>query len=232
MIIKHTELTTGGNVKYGSLSTSYRRRRLDKDLTEACSSLQGLVLELGGGWQDRRGAFRPPQSSVLRWLCANITPAVAPDIVADAARIPLCGASVDAVICTEVLEHVISPEMVLAETSRLLRPGGHLIVSMPFMARVHGAPVDYQRFTAEKLTMLLTAVGFHDVSIRPQGFYFTVLADMVRGGLAELRSKLLRRVLALFMVPILDLLTRREIQAVPSAFVAGHVSGYFIIARK
>lgn len=219
-------------MKRGILSTSYRRRLLDKDLTETCASLQGLVLDLGGEWQYQRGTFRPPQRTDLRWICINIEPDVAPDVIADVACVPLVDSCADAVVCTEILEHVLSPETVLAEAHRLLQPGGQLILSMPFLCPVHADPHDYQRYTGTKLMSLLTEAELCQVNIRPQGLYFTVLADMVRGVLARLQPTLVRWILALFVVPSLDWLTRREARVVPSAFVASHVSGYFIIAHK
>ena len=145
---------------------------------------------------------------------------------------PLVDACADAIVCTEVLEHVRCPERVISEAYRLLRPGGQLIASIPFMAPVHADPYDCQRYTGTKLTSLLTEAELCQVNIRPQGLYFTVLADMVRGVLARLQPTLVRWILALFIVPSLDWLTRREARVAPSAFVASHVSCYFIIAHK
>lgn len=215
-----------------TLSTSFRRRLLDRDLAKATASLDGLVVDLGGTRRNRRGDFRPPQRPRLRWLYINIDPSVAPDIVADAACVPLSAACADTVVCTEVLEHVPDPRRVLAEAGRLLRPGGRLIASMPFMSRVHAAPSDYQRYTTFKLEQLLDEAGFVAVDIHAQGLYFTVLAEMIRGGLARLRPVLLRWSLALLVMPVLHWLTGREAQATPGGLIANYPAGYFVLARR
>lgn len=82
-----------------------------------------------------------------------------PDIFADASRLPLHDASIDTVILLEVLEHLRHPAQVLSEIARVLRPGGHLLLTMPFLYPVHDAPHDYQRYTCHGLARELEAAG-------------------------------------------------------------------------
>lgn len=70
-----------------------------------------------------------------------------PDVFADGATLPFADGVIDVVTCFEVLEHVRSPEAVLSEIARVLRPGGVAYLSMPFAYPVHDAPHDYQRWT-------------------------------------------------------------------------------------
>ena len=214
------------------MGTSYRRRLLDRHLAQACANLQGTVLDLGGGWLNRRGTFRPPQRRDLRWICVNLNPRAAPDVVGDVMCVPLTDGCADTVVCTEVMEHVYDPGQLLREATRVLQPGGQLIASIPFMSRIHADPHDYQRYTATKLRNLLSGEGFRRLNIQAQGLYLTVLADMVRGGLARTRPALVRWTLSLLVIPVLNLLIHCEERAAPSAFIASHVAGYFIIAQK
>ncbi len=62
------------------------------------------------------------------------------DIVSDILSIPVPDASFDAVLCTEVLEHVADPVRVVGELARVLRPSGKLIVTAPFASYTHIAP--------------------------------------------------------------------------------------------
>ena len=68
--------------------------------------------------------------SLLAKARARLGPA-APLVRADAGRLPFASASFDRVFCSEVLEHVLHPEQVIAELRRLLRPGGWAVVSIP-----------------------------------------------------------------------------------------------------
>lgn len=65
------------------------------------------------------------------------------DIVSDIATIPAEDASFDAILCSEVFEHLPDPLQALREFSRLLKPGGKLIITAPFASLVHFAPYHY-----------------------------------------------------------------------------------------
>lgn len=88
-----------------------------------------------------------------------------PDIFADASQLPLRDASVDTVILLEVLEHLRQPAQALSEIARVLRPGGTLLLTMPFLYPVHDAPHDYQRLTRYGLVRDAEEAGFRVDSI-------------------------------------------------------------------
>ena len=65
------------------------------------------------------------------------------DLVSDITAIPAPDASFDAIVCSEVLEHVPEPTHALDEFARLLKPSGKLILTAPFASLVHMAPYHY-----------------------------------------------------------------------------------------
>jgi SAM-dependent methyltransferase len=82
-----------------------------------------------------------------------------PDIFGDAASLPFADGSIDCVVLLEVLEHLEHPRRALEEIARVLKPGGRLLLSMPFLYPIHDAPHDFQRYTTHGLAREISAVG-------------------------------------------------------------------------
>jgi glycosyltransferase involved in cell wall biosynthesis/SAM-dependent methyltransferase len=79
------------------------------------------------------------------------------DTLASAEDLPFDDAVFDAVVMTEVLEHCPDPGAALTEVARVLRPGGRVFLTTPFMRPLHEMPHDYFRYTPSALREL--AVG-------------------------------------------------------------------------
>ncbi|MCI5064513.1 methyltransferase domain-containing protein [bacterium] len=114
------------------------------------------------------------------------------DLVSDITEIPLEDESVDAILCSEVLEHVPEPSHALDEFSRLLRPGGTLILTAPFGSLVHQAPYHFcsgfSRFWYEEH---LPARGLAIEEMTPNGDWFGVLRqEVARLGSFERQRKM------------------------------------------
>ncbi len=73
------------------------------------------------------------------------------------------------VICDQVLEHVVDPFRAAQTLGDLCTPGGHVVVGVPFLVRVHPAPTDYWRFTADGLRIVLEKAGLDVVETRSWG---------------------------------------------------------------
>jgi SAM-dependent methyltransferase len=103
------------------------------------------------------------------------------DIVSDITAVPEPDASFDAVLCTEVLEHVPEPLKAFQEFSRLLKPGGYLILTAPFCSLTHYAPYHfYSGFNSYFYKNFLPKHGFAILELTKNGNYFDYLAQEVR----------------------------------------------------
>lgn len=103
------------------------------------------------------------------------------DIVCDILDIPEPDASFDAVLCTEVLEHLPDPVRALDEMARLLRPGGMFIITAPFWSLTHFAPYHYATgFNRYFYELHLERLEFDIVEITPNGNFFECVGQEVR----------------------------------------------------
>jgi SAM-dependent methyltransferase len=103
------------------------------------------------------------------------------DIVSDILDIPEPDASFDAVLCTEVLEHLPDPVRALDEMARLLRPGGMFIITAPFWSLTHFAPYHYATgFNRYFYEFHLGRLGFDIVEITPNGNFFECVGQELR----------------------------------------------------
>ena len=75
----------------------------------------------------------------------------------------------DVVICEQVLEHVTDPWKATRALAGLCRPGGHVIISTPFMLRVHANPIDNWRFTPNGLSEVVRSAGLEPVAVSSWG---------------------------------------------------------------
>jgi SAM-dependent methyltransferase len=79
------------------------------------------------------------------------------DFVIDYAKLwPLEDHTFDVVLCTQVMEHAVDIELILGKITQVLKRGGTLIVSTPFIYNEHGSPDDYRRFSIHGLKQLLS----------------------------------------------------------------------------
>ncbi len=103
------------------------------------------------------------------------------DLVCDIVDIPEPDASFDAILCSEVFEHLPDPLKALAEFERLLRPGGKLIVTAPFASLVHFAPYHYATgFSRYWYQCHLPQANFEILELSANGDWFSYLLQEIR----------------------------------------------------
>lgn len=110
------------------------------------------------------------------------------DYVCDATAIPVPDGSFDAVLCTEVLEHVPDPAAVLRELGRILKADGVLFLTAPLGSGLHHQPHHYYGgFTPHFYRRFLEEAGFTIASISPNGGFFRFVAQEVNraGGILQ-----------------------------------------------
>lgn len=168
----------------------------------------------------------PPDGSILDYGCAELpyrsffpgdARYVAADLpgnphatleLADDGTVPVASASFDAVLSTQVLEHVTDPALYLDECFRVLRPGGRLLLSTHGTFVYHPDPDDYWRWTCAGLQRIVRDAGFDVVrfdgiiGLLPTGL------QLVQDAIYWQLPRLLRAPFALFMQAVIALTDR------------------------
>lgn len=151
------------------------------------------------------------------------------DIVSDITRIPLNDATVDHILCVEVLEHVPQPLLALREFHRLLRIGGSALITVPFNSQYHQDPFFfYSGFSSHWFRYVAEHYGFSVVQMVPNGNYYELLAQEVLV-IGTLRSGVLRVIYPLVAFPFLMILKLFDSFAIPAPKAP---FGYFVELRK
>jgi SAM-dependent methyltransferase len=192
--------------------------------------LRGRLLDNGCGNQPFRGWYEPHVSEIV---ALDALPDNGADVVSFADRLPFGDEVFDTVLVTEVLEHVEDAERAISEMFRVLRPGGHALVTVPYLYPTHEAPYDFRRFTHFGLADVLRRHGFEVLDLKAKGGPGVMLAHYVvlaaSQGLGGRRLGLLRRAIA---APQEAFVRRRTLSREPSGR-AGIISlGYMAAARK
>jgi SAM-dependent methyltransferase len=104
-------------------------------------------------------------------------------------NIPIRSDCYELVFCSQTLEHVPEPKIVLMELNRVLKPGGQLWLTAPLFYPEHEIPYDFYRYTRFGLTHLIQAAGFEIESIEWLEGYFGTFAYQLKEAVRVLPMK-------------------------------------------
>ena len=189
-----------------------------------------VIFDIGSKEVKAGYAFGTPPSGA-KIVCVDIQAGPGVDLVADAHDLHMVpDNSVDFVSTVSVLEHVRYPQRVVAEIFRILKPGGTVYVSVPFVFPYHADPDDFYRFSHRGVSILCEAFdrvdsGFnrgpastmHHLLVH----FLALLFSFNTRGLYAMNLYILRWLL--FWVKYLDKFLARH----PMAYVI-HAGAYFI----
>jgi SAM-dependent methyltransferase len=151
----------------------------------ARETMTGKVVDLGG---DRRSGYHALIRGEKRVEVVNIMKDAGPDHVFDLEEMfPLASSVYDGVLSMNILEHIYRYQQFLSECVRILKPGGSILLAVPFAMQVHPSPRDHFRYTGETLERIFAETGFRDVRVIPVGKGpFTAAAQLAHNPLAKI----------------------------------------------
>jgi SAM-dependent methyltransferase len=145
--------------------------------------------------------------------------------------LPLADDAFDTVLLSDVLEHIPTPQRLMDEIARVLKPGGKLILNVPFLYWLHETPHDFHRYTEFALRRLAESARLDVVVLEPFGGPLEVIADIAAKrlvrvpGVGGLLSQGVQSVCRVWVACLRAVGRRRPV-------VAKFPSGYFLVAQK
>lgn len=148
----------------------FSKRFLNQQIKNHSKILSGNLLDVGCGAGPYKQYFT--QSNYIGLDYPNydkdIPPNNALNIAGNVMFLPFKDGSFDGLICTQVLEHVPKPWEAVVQMGRVLKPGGKLLLTVPFFYPLHDEPYDYFRFTSHGVGQLISEAGFKILESIPQ----------------------------------------------------------------
>jgi SAM-dependent methyltransferase len=111
------------------------------------------------------------------------------DVFADLNKPPVPGLendSFDCAILSDVLEHIFEPRLLIGEIARILKPGGCLLMNVPFYYYIHEMPYDFHRYTEFALQRYFEEGGFDIVHLQRIGGVGACLISLTSKAVARL----------------------------------------------
>lgn len=209
---------------------------IDKHLSRCAKHIKGSVFDLGAGTAPYKTYFLSLANDYVAVDWSDSCHDTAADIVADLNKpLSIRDNVADTVISLSVIEHLHAPQVMLAEAHRILKPGGAMIMQVPWQWWVHEPPYDFFRYTPYGLKYLLEQAQFRDIEIEAQaGFFTTLILKLNYFSLRFIRGpvvvrRLLRIIFGVFWyigqkaAPLLDKLDKKwDLET----------TGYFVTAKK
>ena len=134
------------------------------------------VLNVGAGGEIEALLRQYAASRSFDVKSLDIDPARTPDIAGDLSTHDFNGQQFDVIVMSEVLEHIRTPDAAINNAFAVLKPGGQLVLTTPFLFPIHDRPHDYYRYTKYGLAWLLR--DFSDVVITPRNSWAEALNVM------------------------------------------------------
>jgi SAM-dependent methyltransferase len=170
-----------GKIKfYGRMLLDLQILTIFKDVKKQLPAYKGNVLDIGCGQSPYKFLLNAAETT---YFGIDIIEATSfgynnPDVTSfDGKNIPFENNKFDAVICTEVLEHVQEFQYLIDEIYRTSKNNAAIIVTIPWSARYHYIPYDYFRYTPTSLKAMFAK--FSSVKIIPRGTDFSVIGSKI-----------------------------------------------------
>jgi SAM-dependent methyltransferase len=198
----------------------------------------GHLLDVGCGSKPYR-QFLLDKKYITRYTGLDIETAIVyddkvkPDFTWDGISMPFTDSSFDTLMATEVLEHCPDPNGIINEMKRVLKPGGLLFFTVPFLWNLHEVPHDEYRYTPFALQRIFKECGMEEIELFAHGGWDMSMAQMIGMWVVATKRGARRKRWARLLNPVIKRLMKKDAKQQPIHFTDGMmVNGIYGMARK
>ena len=157
---------------------SIARTFFNLEIEKSVKDIGGVIMDLGGGKNPSHERFWHIKPE--KFIRVDIDEKTKPDVIVDLNKpLPFSNNFADTIFLFNVIYILENPSAVLREINRILKPGGRLFLTSPFIFNEAKEPNDYWRFTSEGLEKILKEAGFGEILIKPIGERFSAAAYLI-----------------------------------------------------
>ena len=184
--------------------------------------IKGDVIDIGGG---ERSSYRKYLKN-CNYKSLNIDETIKPDfLIRPNEKFPISSNTFDICLMFNLLEHVYNWDNIFLEADRVLKNGGDLLILIPFLYPIHGAPNDYKRVTDQYLKEYLIKRGYTSILINKFSYGPFSTSQLV--GLNHKKLNCFLRRLSVTLDKIYQIFFREQFKR----YIANHPLFYFVSAK-
>jgi len=156
------------------------RRGLYKNIQRLASKIEGDILDLGCGSRPYESLFKNARSyiGVDLQVSGHDHESSDVDVFYNGKLLPFRDCHFDAVVCFEVFEHVFNIDELLIEIRRVIKPGGKILVTLPYAWEEHEIPYDFARYTSYGLRHIFKRNKFEVLELMKTTTYFLAVCQL------------------------------------------------------
>lgn len=189
----------------------FSRKELLKNLNSITHEVDGTILDIGCGTKPYRSMFNSPNYIGLEIDTPEKREQAFADYFYEGKIFPFADNQFDSIVSFQVFEHIEHLDDVMKEIQRVLRPGGKILITVPFVWEEHETPYDFRRFTSYGLISFLEKNNFKCVSFLKSTNGILAINQIINAQIEyKLRNKIpgkVSRVLILLFASLLNLAT-------------------------
>jgi SAM-dependent methyltransferase len=180
------------------------RKGLVSNIEELGKEISGRTLDVGCGTKPYKNYFNSTEYIGLEIETTQHKEAQA-DVFYKGGSFPFKDKEFDSIVTNQVFEHIFNPDDFMNEINRVLKPGGKLLMTVPFVWDEHEQPFDFARYSSFGLRSVLENHGFEILLLRKSVSDIKVIFQLLNGYIYKktVHLRILRQIITiLVMFPI------------------------------